>query len=411
MRILALTQIIPYPPDAGPRIKTWHVLRYLAERGDQVTLASFVRPDETPYIPQVKEICSAVHTVSMWRSRWNDLAYGLKSQLLGRSFIMERDNLAEMRRLVRHLLAENPFDIALADQLNMTQFLYDLPPKGRPRRIFDAHNAVWTIIDRMKGRFPAVLRPFLDLETRRIRRYEGSVVRQFEHTLAVTDIDRDYLATAAQFGAGPQPAGGDYKSRISVIPIAVDTHRLQPVKRLHASTNIMTLGTLHYPPNADGIRWFLNQVFPLVVTRCPQASITIVGKNPPHDFLQMAEAHPQQIQVTGYVPELAPYMEKAALMVIPVLAGSGMRVRILEAFAAGMPTVTTTVGLEGIAASHGCETLIADDPAAFADAVLCLLNDREVSERLSTNSRRLAETRYDWRAVLTQLDEVMGPRL
>jgi glycosyltransferase involved in cell wall biosynthesis len=408
MRILALTQIIPYPPDAGPRIKTWHVLRYLAERGDQVTLASFVRPDEMAFLPPVKEVCQAVHTVPIRRSRWNDLGYLLKSQALGKSFLMERDNLAGMRRLVGSLLAEHRFDVALADQLNMTQFLFGLPPDQRPRRIFDAHNAVWTIVERMKDRFPAALRPILELEMRRVRRYEGAVVRQFERTLAVTEIDRDYLADAAQRDAGRVTGREtDFAARISVIPIAVDTHRLQPVRRTPGSTNIMTLGTLHYPPNADGIRWFLNEVFPLITARRPDVSLTIVGKNPPRDFLQLAEAQPQQIRVTGYVPQLGPYMEKAALMVIPVLAGSGMRVRILEAFAAGMPTVTTTVGLEGIAAVHGRETMIADDPAGFAEAALCLLSEPNLAERLSTNSRRLAETSYDWRAVLKRLNEVL----
>jgi glycosyltransferase involved in cell wall biosynthesis len=121
----------------------------------------------------------------------------------------------------------------------------------------------------------------------------------------------------------------------------------------------MTMGTLHYPPNADGIRWFAKDVFPLVRQQVPQVTLTIVGKNPPPDFLHLQEQYPGVITVTGYVPDLTPFMEKAAIMVVAVRAGGGMRVRILEAFARGLPVVTTTVGLEGIEARPGEDVLVA----------------------------------------------------
>ena len=138
--------------------------------------------------------------------------------------------------------------------------------------------------------------------------------------------------------------------KITVIPIAVDTKELKPTTRRIGSKNILTMGTLHYPPNADGIRWFANEVFPTILNRMPDVTLTIVGKNPPGDFLHMAEKNPKSITVTGYVPDLAPYFEAAAMLVVPVRAGGGIKVRILEAFARAMPVITTSVGLEGIEA-------------------------------------------------------------
>jgi glycosyltransferase involved in cell wall biosynthesis len=415
MRILFLTQIIPYPPDAGPKIKTWHVLCHLAERGHAITLASFVRPEEQAFVPELKRVCAQVHTVPLRRSRLKDGYYLLKSQLSGRPFLIERDDLGEMRALVEGLLASEAFDYALADQLTMTQFLISRKGDGgsqgdlgrAPQRIFDAHNAVWTIVERMRQNSPWYLQPMLRLEAQRVKRYEAMLVRDFEHTLAVTAIDeKDLLTAVREMTPGFEQACAQ---KITVIPIAVDTAKLQPIRRRPGSTNILTLGTLHYLPNADGIRWFATEVFPLILQQLPQATLTILGKNPPPDFLQMAAENPGRITVTGYVPELEPYLEQAALMVIPVRAGSGMRVRILEALARGMPLVTTTVGLEGIDARHAQEVLVADTPEDFAQAVIRLMGDADLQAKLAQNGRRLAESAYDWRVVLKKLDQVIRP--
>jgi glycosyltransferase involved in cell wall biosynthesis len=138
----------------------------------------------------------------------------------------------------------------------------------------------------------------------------------------------------------------------------------------------------------------------------PKAHLTIIGKNPPQDFQQLAVEHPESINVTGYAPDLDPYMEQSAIMVVPVRAGGGMRVRILEAFARGMPVVTTTVGLEGIEAEPGVEVLVEDTPETFASAVMGLLSNPDWQAKLSQRGRKLAEEKYDWQTVLGQIEKV-----
>jgi glycosyltransferase involved in cell wall biosynthesis len=404
MRILFLTQIIPYPPNAGPRVKTWHVLRYLHERGHDVTLASYVRNEELPYVAKLDEVCTAVHTIPINRSRVADVRYWLQSHLSGRPFLIERDDLSGMRQRVQKLLAEQEFDVVHADQLTMTQFALAAKKMGgvkRPYIIFDAHNATWSIWERMRQNAPWFLRPIYQIEENRIKRYEGMLVEQFDHTMVVIDPDRDLLlAGAANSNAA------SLQKRISSIPIAVDARVLQPIQRKEGSRNILTLGTLSYPPNADGIRWFLQEVFSLVQQQVPDVTLTVIGKNPPADFVQLAQQSGGAIEVTGYVDDLTPYMEAAALMVVPVRAGSGMRVRLLEAFARAMPTVTTTIGLEGIIAEADKEILLADEPESFALATVKLLNDPDLQNMLAVNGRKLAEARYDWRAVLKLMDAV-----
>ncbi len=409
MKILFLTQIVPFPPDAGPKVKTWHVLRSLVGQGHSVTLVSFVRPEEVQYIPVLQELCKAVHTVQIYRSRIADMGYMIRSYLTQRPFLIERDDLRPMQDLVNQLVRDGNFDYIHADQLTMVQFALrgTASASGRkPKVIMDAHNAVWTIVERMAENAHWFLKPVLNVEAKRVKRYEGELLKTVDHVLAVTEMDRLGLEEAMQCLNG---SSNGHAAPITVVPIAVDTQQLLPVQRTLGLKNIVTLGTLHYPPNADGIRWFLNQVFPLIRQRIPEATLTIIGKNPPHDFLDAEAQHPNSIKVTGYVPDLAPYLEQSTVMVVPVRAGGGMRVRILEAFSYAMPVVTTTIGLEGIQATPEKDVLVADTTIDFANRVIELLEDPALQEKLSIHGRRLAETKYDWQVILSAMNPIYEP--
>jgi len=412
MRILFLTQIIPYPLDAGPKVKTFHVLRYLINKGHNVHLITFIRPEEKPFLPVMQELCSEVCTVDIHRSRLADVGYWLRSHFSGRPFLVERDDIKTMRLHVQRLLMENDFDAIHADQLTMCQFAYLTQYSGlygkertdrQPIRVFDAHNAVWTIVERMKQTAPFYFKVPLSLESRRIKKYEAGIVTNFEKTLTVTEIDRQALIDATKEF---ESRNSDEDPPITIIPIAVDTKSLSPVERVERSKNILTLGTLHYPPNADGIRWFANEVFPLIQSQIPDTTLTIIGKNPPQDLQTLASQNPQTIKVTGYVPDLIPYFRKAGVLVVPVRAGGGMRVRILEAFSRAMPVVTTTVGLEGIDAQPGQDVLVEDTAPKFAQAVIKVLNSQKLQNQLARNGRLLVEKAYDWQVVLQKLDNV-----
>jgi glycosyltransferase involved in cell wall biosynthesis len=423
MRILVLTQILPFPPDAGPRVKTWHVLRHLAEAGHELVLATFLRPEEHEYLPAVQAICREVHAIPLTRSRIADGWHWIKSNLRGRPFLIERDDKREMRALVDQLLAGGEIDAVHVDQLTMGQFVTDWmrPPAtagpdnlamrhpGRPLIVFDAHNAVWMILNRMRRTSSLLVRPMLALETHRVKHYEGMLVAGSDFTLVVSKRDQGFLEEANRVWRGRRAsATGEAEDRIRVIPIAVDTEELKPVPRRSGSKNILTLGTLHYPPNADGVRWFMTEVFPLILARVPEASMTVIGKNPPVELGRIAAGLNGRVTIEGYVADLAPYLSAAAVLVVPVRVGGGMRVRILEAFARAMPTVTTSVGLEGIEAQPGEHVLVADTADLFANHVITLLQDEVSQASLAVNGRWLAEARYERHRVLAGLDHIYG---
>lgn len=399
MKILFLTLIVPYPPDAGPRIKTWNVLKYLAEQGYSITLVTFVRKDEEKHLPQLKRICEKVIPIPIQRTKIRDVLSMISSQLRCTPFLIERDYRPEMALALKKLLQEEIFNVVHIDQVNMAQFVVNQDNIHlSSKTIFDAHNATWAILDRMRSQVPLFFRPLITLEAKKLKKYEYRLVKQVDHVLTVTEIDRDLLLE--------KPGDPSLVSKLHVLPIAVNTQEIQPVMRKKGSQQILTIGSLNYPPNADGIRWFLREVFPLIKKINDAALLTIIGKNPPNDFYYLAAPFGDDIQIKGYVEDLTPHLENSALMVVPVLAGGGMRVRILEAFARGIPVVTTTIGLEGIAANNGKEVLVEDDPVSFARAVVKLLDQPARQQTLAENARELVTKLYDWKVVLKELDRI-----
>lgn len=394
MNILLITQVVPFPPDSGPKIKTYNVLRYLAQR-HQVHLLSYARtPAEATNAEALRPFCTLGTTaVGLRRSALWDGLYLLRSLLTRRPFLIERDDLPAMRRAVTRVLADGPFDAAHADQISMAQFAVSAPVK---LRVLDEHNAVWAIIRRSAARERGPRRLLAELEWRKMRRYEGEACRAFECTTLVSQDDRAFL----------QAAAGRPFSNV-IIPIAVDTQELTPIARSADARHVLSVATMFYPPNVDGVHWFARHSFPLVREAVPDTQFTVVGSRPPEVITALARPT-TGVVVTGYVADLTDILRQSAVLVVPVHSGSGMRVKILEAFARGIPVVSTRVGVEGIDAVPGEHLLVADSPGEFAQAVIRLLKDPGEAARLSRAARQLVEARYDWRVALRGLDDIYG---
>ena len=393
MDVLLLTQVLPYPPDSGPKVKTYNVLKYLAAR-HRVTLVSYVRDtDRAEAISHLETLCAAVHTVPMTRHPLHELLYLARSSATGQPWLMARDDRPAMRETIDQLARAQHFDVVHADQLNMAQFALRVCDA---RKVLDLHNALWTLYRRLWETLgPGLRRWLFGREWRLLRRYEGQMCRQFDAVLAVSEEDRRALIDV---GA---------RDDIRVIPIAIDTDEVAMVERAPTAPNVMHMGTMFWPPNVDGILWFLREIYPLVKATVLNVRCTLIGARPPQEIVQFGETDPS-IRVTGYVDDPAPYLRDSSLMVVPLRAGGGMRVKILNALAQGIPMVSTTLGCEGIAVRPGEHILIADEPAAFAEAVTRLLNDPVLAERLAKNGRALVEAQYDYRVACQPLDRIYG---
>jgi glycosyltransferase involved in cell wall biosynthesis len=391
---LLLTQVLPFPPDSGPKIKTFNLLRYLVERHD-VHLVSFIRTDaELEAADVLRRWCATVDVVKIQRSRVLDVIHLIEALIRRRPFLVQRDDSDVLRSCIERLLYLYPLDAVHADQLTMGQFAVDLPLL----RVLDEHNAVWTIVRRVARQERWGPRRLLaELEWRRLRAYEGQLCRKFDRVLAVSDEDLRDLEIGARSGF-----------RATIIPIAVDTEALRFSPPSPAARNVLSLATMFYPPNIEGVDWFAREVFPLVRRDTPDTRFVVVGSRPPESIQRLATDR-SGIEVTGYVEDLNPYLRESAMLVVPLHSGSGMRVKILEAFARGIPVVSTTVGVEGIEARDGEHLLVADSPEAFARAVVDVLADPRSAATRALRARRLVEERYDRASALRALDTIYPP--
>jgi glycosyltransferase involved in cell wall biosynthesis len=389
-----LTQVLPYPPDSGPKVKTYNVIKYLA-RKHGVTLVSFVRDDQVDCVRHLKRYCQAVHTLPIARGAVRDAWYMGQSFLTGQPFLMLRDDRRAMRDLVDRLSAEQDFDVVHADQLNMGQYAERMPGVFK---VLDLHNALWLLYKRLWETMSWGLRRWLlGRDWRLLRSYEGRMVRQFDAVLAVSHEDKASLQAAAGKAVD-----------IVVIPIAIDTDEVATIEREPEPTHILHIGTMYWPPNIDGVNWFIREVYRLIRQERPDVQFDVVGSRPPAEMVALNEAG-LGINVTGYVADPTSYFERAALMVVPLRAGGGMRVKILNALAQGIPIVSTAMGCEGIAVTPGQDILVGDTAESFAAEVLKVLGDPALGRSLAANGRRLAEQTYDYRYVCRLLDDVYAP--
>jgi glycosyltransferase involved in cell wall biosynthesis len=395
MRVLFLSQVLPYPLDAGPKMRSYFVLRHLAQN-HEVTLLTFVRATDTPEaVAHLAEFCHAVHTVPMQRNRLRDTKFLVQSLFTGQPFLILRDHVPAMAAKIREMVRSEQFEMIHADQLWMAPYaLIAQKVSPQARLVLDQHNAVYLIPRRLaEADSNPIKQRFLAREARRLMLFEPEICRHFDHVVWVTGEDRQAVNSL------PAPSSNGYRPS-TVIPICVNPTQIQPFERPQKSYRITFLGGLHWPPNAQGVLWFAKHVFPQVRAQIPEARLIIIGKNPP------AGLTGEGIEVTGYVADPLPYLAEAGVFIVPLHAGGGMRVKILDAWSWGLPVVSTTVGAEGIKVHHEHNILQADTSEAFANAVVRIFSEPLLAQKLGQNGRKTVLEQYDWQAIYPAWDKV-----
>jgi glycosyltransferase involved in cell wall biosynthesis len=272
-----------------------------------------------------------------------------------------------------------------------------------PATLLDEHNAVYLLAERMaRDETHPLRRALATREASAFRKYEAAMLRAYNAILTVTEEDRHALL--ALFAAGERAA---LAAKLTVAPICVDPDQMPVVPRAAGGPpTILHLGTMFWPPNIHGALWFAREVLPLVREAVPDCRFVIVGKNPPAAVRQLALD--PQIEVAGYVADPTPYLAAADAFIVPLATGGGMRVKIIEAWARGLPVISTRTGAEGIATTDGRDILLVDDhdAAGFAAAVIAALRNAELNFGLRAGGRATVEARYSWREVYRKIDTI-----
>lgn len=412
MRILVVAPQVPWPPRQGTAIRNLNLVLELAKR-HRVTLAAFEeRVGSQPNDPLITAGVTLItapappprslgaRLVDLPTTRTPDLARRLRSRALTAAL----DTLVDA--------AGRDWDTAGFDVVQIEGL--EMAPHGLaihrrlaaiapipPRLIYDAHNAEWVLQDRAWRadiqrirRWPGAA--YSLVQTAKLRRYERALLRAADATVAVSQADAAALRPLAP------------RARITVVPNGVDTDHYRPADPAHEiDGRCVFTGKMDFRPNVDAMTWFCEEAWPLIRAARSDARLEIVGRDPAP---RVAALHDPGggVVVTGAVPDVRPYIEQAAIVVVPLRVGGGTRLKVLEAMAMGKAIAATTLAVEGLDVRDGIEARLADGPAALAAAIVQLLEDPTARRTLGAAARARASERYRWAALVPEIEGLYG---
>jgi len=299
-----------------------------------------------------------------------------------------------LRRLVRRVLATDPFDFVVAESTFMARYL-DLVPRDVPRLI-DTHNIDSVTFSRYVTALGSGLRrAYAAITARKLAAFEAATFRASDGVWVCSEVERELVGAMAP------------GSRVWMVPNGVDTTFFDPAPwAAPVPDRVLFFGRLDYYPNLDGLGWFVQQILPRIRRDRPGAELHVVGAGAGRDVEALVASTPG-IRLIGRVSDVRDSLRAAAVVVAPLRVGGGTRLKILEALSMGRPVVSTTIGAEGLDVQGGAHVALADEPAAFADAVASLLADPAAARSLGERGRELVRERYDW----TRVDELVAASL
>ena len=395
MNILFLSTRSPYPLISGHSLRTYHILRGAAEQ-HKVTLVTFVQLDKEMQKENLDHLNSFCHEVHQFRIP-TDLSKAKLAIALFRNlfsslpFVAQKYDCPEMRQKIREIIKKEHIDLVHADLLHLAVYLdefADLP------KVIVNHNVESVRLERwFQSESNLIKKIFLGLQCGKLRKFERYAMENFDSCVVVSEIDKQILQDM-----------GVKNKKLYVVTNGTDTKFFKPTGRETIENSILWIGNMGVHTNRDAVLYFWREIYPFIQKNNPEVKMIFVGTAPPKEIADAATNN-EQVRVTGFVDDIRPYIEGAAVMVVPIRIGSGTRLKILDAMGMGKAIVSTAVGCEGLDVTDGKDILIADDPEDFAEKTNRLLRDKETRHKLEVNARELAKS-YDWKHIQEKQEEI-----
>ncbi len=398
MKILFISHRIPYPPDKGDKIRSYNILRHLAENHD-IYLASLIDDPQdlrslSGLTPLLKDFhCETIHPFS--KKILSSIAL-LRSKPISVLYFYSR----KIQKWIDDLLDKSDIDVVFCYSSPTAEYLFrSRHYKTKLRQLpwiidlVDVDSYKW---EQYAERSSGFMRGVYNLEARYLRKYEERIAGEFNRVLLATEAEKTLFSKRVS------------AANTEAIMNGVDTEYFLNSYQSGIPENgpvLAFVGAMDYYPNIDGVEWFVNSVFGQIRSVFPDVTFYIVGNRPTSSIRLMAQRHPG-VKVTGYVEDIRPYLVRADVCVVPLRIARGIQNKVLEAMAMGKALVCTPQALEGIHAEHGRDVLTASDADAFASAVMQLLSDKNRIRELGTLARIFTEDHFSWKNNLAPLDTI-----
>lgn len=358
----------------------YHILKHLAEH-HEVTVAAFGYPDEKrELLEHFPELEGRVHFAGRPYRNWRTLK--LAASLLSRQSHWSYTTMhSDMQNLLDRLVAENDFDIIHSEFPVMTNYRLD----SDALRVMDAHNVEYDNFRRMaEGQSNLLRKLFLNLEYRKFKKEEIEAASRQDAIFVTSERDAELFDRDV-------PDVPKFQ-----VPNGVDMDFFQPSGEEPEPLSLVYVGMMKYTPNRDAMNWFLDEIFPRIVEKVPGVKLTIVGSNPGEELFSRAS---DRVEVTGFVDDVRPYIDRASAYVVPLRMGGGTRLKIIEAMAMRKPVVTTSIGCEGLGLENRETALIADEAGVFAEKTIELMSNRKLAGQLTERAYERAAANFSWKVI------------
>jgi sugar transferase (PEP-CTERM/EpsH1 system associated) len=387
--LLLLVHRIPYPPNKGDKIRSYHLLKHLATKY-RVHLGTFVDDaDDWQHVPTVEAFCASSHFAKLDPVKGK--LRSAKALATGKSLSLEYYRDADMKRWVARTMREHGIARVMMFSSVMAQYADDFPAARRVIDFCDVDSDKWRqYAEKKTWPMSWVYRH----EARSLLDYERKVAGSFDASLFVSGPEAELFRTLA-------PESG---AKIGFFNNGVDTEYFSPA-RAYASPfaegeqALVFTGAMDYWPNIDAVKWFAEHVLPRVRAAVPEARFYIVGSRPAPEVQALAG---DSIVVTGTVPDVRPYLAYCSAAVAPLRIARGIQNKVLEAMAMGRPVVASSQAFEGIEAVNGRELLVMDTPEEYAQSLVTLL--RTPNPAMGRAARASVERHYSWPAHLSKIE-------
>jgi glycosyltransferase involved in cell wall biosynthesis len=385
LRILVLTPSLPYPPIWGFGTRVYQFLRLLARR-HQVSLLTYEEPGEEEKVAALAKVCTSVHTVPRRAETASHKRLSQLSSMFSRVSYQRRNlHSSSMQKALDDLTSRERFDVIQIESSQLASFAFD----SRAVLVLDEHNIEYELLYRMYQTERSLMRRFYNwVEFTKFRREEIGAWNRASGCLTTSTREEHII-------------GGIVPTPILVAANAVDVDYFRPSGDPLDGNAIVMTGLMHYRPNIDGALFFVREIFPRILACRPKMVFYIVGAGATDEVKQLSGPN---VVVTDTVPDVRPYLSRCAVFVVPLRMGGGTRLKVVEGLSMEKAVVSTSVGCEGIDVAHGEHLLIADEPGAFADAVLQVLENRDMALELGRQGRALVECHYRWETVVERLE-------
>jgi polysaccharide biosynthesis protein PslH len=389
LRVLVVDEEMPFPPDAGKRIRTWNLLRRLSQR-HSVTLLCYGRKTDPAY-ETLESAGIKVCLVDPFPNKeglalYADLAVNMFSRF---PYSVVKHYSSAFQQTYTTLLHQSNWNLIQCEWTPYARFTF---PKSSVPVLIATHNVeaqIWKRRAQHASSLPA--KTFFTLQARKMRKFEIEALLSADAVTAVSEPDAQ---TMREWGVGS----------VQVVPNGVDVDSYERASATEQDDELLSIASLDWFPNADALEYFANEILPIVRKERPAAVLRIVGRRPPEVLKQKLSGMPG-IDFIGEVTDVRPYLKQASLVVVPLRIGGGSRLKILEALAAGKAVVSTTVGAEGLNLLQS-EVCIADNPADFAREVVRLLGSRDSRRILGAAGRARVVKDYGWDRISSVLESV-----